>query len=105
VPGYGRVGERDPTSASRPGEAKSQYGQASQQRSPGPLLAKAENLGYNNGPSYSGYQGGKAAGQGFPSGQGYPGSAGGFERQTSQGQQGYGHQGTNGLSGGYSRGQ
>ena len=97
VPGYGRVGERDNNSASRAGEPKSQYGGSSQQRSPGPLLAKAENLGYNNGPSYSGYQGGKSSNQGFPSGgsSGYPGS--GFERQQSSGYSGA----SNGLSSGY----
>merc|ERR1719392_365601 len=63
VPGYGRVGEAGGSSRSSETGKSQGYGA---QRSPGPLLAKAENLGgYNNGPSYSGYQGGKS-GQGFP---------------------------------------
>jgi len=91
VPGYGRVGERESsTSSSRPGDTKPQYGQNTQQRSPGPLLAKAETLGYNNGPSYTAYQGTKAN-QGFPSTGGYPGT--GFERQQSSG-----YSNSNGLS-------
>ena len=97
VPGYGRVGERE-TPGSRPGESKPQSYSSSQQRSPGPLLTKGENLGYSsNGQSYGGSQGypGKATSQGFPSG-GYPGS--GFERQQSSG--GYSNA-SNGLSSGY----
>merc|ERR1712012_1391942 len=94
VPGYGRVGEAGGSSrSSEPGKSQG-YGA---QRSPGPLLAKADNLGgYNNGAtSYSGYQGGKA-GQGFPqSSSGYPG---GFERQQSYNS----GASSNGLTGGYS---
>ena len=97
VPSYGRVGEREAGGAPRPDGKPAQYGGGQQQqRSPGPLLAKADNLGYNNGGSgYSGYQGGKAS-QGFP-GSGYPG---GFDRQPSGGYSA----GSNGLSGSYGRG-
>ena len=95
VPGYGRVGEAGGSSRSSETGKSQGYGA---QRSPGPLLAKADNLGgYNNGAtSYSGYQGGKA-GQGFPqSSSGYPG---GFERQQSYNS----GASSNGLTGGYSR--
>jgi hypothetical protein len=93
VPGYGRVGEAGGSSRSSETGKSQGYGA---QRSPGPLLAKAENLGgYNNGPSYSGYQGGKA-GQGFPQSSGYPG---GFDRQQSYNS----GASSNGLTGGYSR--
>merc|ERR1719278_281294 len=92
VPGYGRVGEAGGSSRSSETGKSQGYGA---QRSPGPLLAKAENLGgYNNGPSYSGYQGGKA-GQGFPQSSGYPG---GFDRQQSYNS----GASSNGLTGGYS---
>merc|ERR1712012_764008 len=94
VPGYGRVGEAGGSSRSSETGKSRGYGA---QRSPGPLLAKADNLGgYNNGAtSYSGYQGGKA-GQGFPqSSSGYPG---GFERQQSYNS----GASSNGLTGGYS---
>jgi len=94
VPGYGRVGEAGGSSRSSETGKSQGYGA---QRSPGPLLAKADNLGgYNNGAtSYSGYQGGKA-GQGFPqSSSGYPG---GFERQQSYNS----GASSNGLTGGYS---
>lgn len=93
MPGYGRVGEAGGSSRSSETGKSQGYGA---QRSPGPLLAKAENLGgYNNGPSYSGYQGGKA-GQGFPQSSGYPG---GFDRQQSYNS----GASSNGLTGGYSR--
>merc|ERR1712013_724085 len=94
VPGYGRVGEAGGSSRSSETGKSQGYGA---QRSPGPLLAKADNLGgYNNGAtSYSGYQGGKA-GQGSPqSSSGYPG---GFERQQSYNS----GASSNGLTGGYS---
>ena len=91
------MGEREAGVAPRPDGKSAQYGGGGQQRSPGPLLAKADNLGYNNGGSgYSGYQGGKAS-QGFP-GSGYQG---GFDRQPSGG---YSASGSNGLSGSYGRG-
>merc|ERR1719466_92892 len=93
VPGYGREGPTRPESKSNSG-----YGVpgSAPQRSPGPLITKAETLGYNT-TAYS-YQSNNQQQQAkgnftsYPSGQGY-------ERQNSSG-----YSSTNGLSSSYGGG-
>jgi len=93
VPGYGREGPTRPESKSNSG-----YGVpgSAPQRSPGPLITKAETLGYNS-TAYS-YQSNNQQQQAkgnftsYPSGQGY-------ERQNSSG-----YSSTNGLSSSYGGG-
>jgi len=100
VPGFGR-----PDSNSRP-DSKSNasgYGVSGvpgPQRSPGPLMTKADTLSYN-GPSYSypsANQSQVKASNNFAV-SGYPGSASGYERQNSSG-----YSATNGLGGSYGGG-
>merc|ERR1712106_275956 len=91
VPGYGREGPTRPDSKSNPG-----YGvPGSAQRSPGPLITKAETLGYTS-PAYS-YQ---STNQSQPKGNfpGYPSNQS-YERQNSSG-----YSSTNGLSSSYGGG-
>merc|ERR1712106_1075503 len=93
VPGYGREGPTRPDSKSNSG-----YGVpgSAPQRSPGPMITKAETLGYNS-PAYS-YQSNNQSQQSkgnftsYPSGQSY-------ERQNSSG-----YSSTNGLSSSYGGG-
>merc|ERR1719470_29520 len=91
VPGYGREGPTRPDSKSNPG-----YGVPAQ-RSPGPLITKADTLGYTS-PAYS-YQsatqgGGGAKGSSYP---GYPNQS--YDRQNSSG-----YSASNGLSSSYGGG-
>lgn len=90
VPGYGREGPSRPDSKSTPG-----YG-APAQRSPGPLITKAETLGYTS-PAYS-YQ---SATQSQPKANNFPTypSNQAYERQNSSG-----YSSTNGLSSSYGGG-
>jgi len=93
VPGYGREGPTRPDSKSNPG-----YGvPGSAQRSPGPLITKAETLGYTS-PAYP-YQSSNPAQSG--KGAGYPGypSNQTYERQNSSG-----YSSSNGLSSSYGGG-
>lgn len=99
VPGFGR-----PDSSSRP-DSKSNAGYGvpgapGPQRSPGPLITKADTLGYN-GPSYSyqpASQSQASKGNNF-SNSGYPGSGNGYERQNSSG-----YSASNGLGSSYGGG-
>jgi hypothetical protein len=91
VPGYGREGPTRPDSKSNPG-----YGvPGSAQRSPGPLITKAETLGYTS-PAYSYQSNNQSQPKGnftsYPSGQSY-------ERQNSSG-----YSSTNGLGSSYGGG-
>jgi len=92
VPGYGREGPTRPESKSTSG-----YGVPGSvtQRSPGPLITKAETLGYNS-TAYSYQSNNQSQPKGnftsYPSGQGY-------ERQNSSG-----YSSTNGLSSSYGGG-
>ena len=94
VPGYGR---NDSTGGSQPRSAD-KYGPASNQRSPGPLLGKTDNLGYGSSQSGYPYQSGGSGGKGGYNS--YSSSGQSYDRQNSSS----GYSGSNGLNSSYGGG-